>query len=162
MSYQSMVSAAESLYANLDEIYTNWVKEGRDTIEQLKANEAQEYDWAWNSIKKALDLCPENILPDSKAKIIEYIKEKGWDVNYIRSLFSKINSEGIVIRQSSIKTALEDALLNQAVSARMKELYNDNEVKASLVKLYMEYQRTNEVITKDSKEIGRASCRERV
>lgn len=152
MSYQSMVSAAESLNANLDEIYTNWVKEGRDTIEQLKANEAQEYDWAWNSIKKALDLCPENILPDSKAKIIEYIKEKGWDVNYIRSLFSKINSEGIVIRQSSIKTALEDALLNQAVSARMKELYNDNEVKASLVKLYMEYQRTNEVITKDSKE----------
>ena len=152
MSYQNMVNASGTLKKKLDEIYSDWMKEGKDTIEHLKLVETQEYDWAWDSIKKALDLCPENILPDTRESIIEHIQEKGWDVSYIRNLFSKINSEGIIIKQSSIKNALEDALLNQAVSARMTELYNDNDVKASLAKLYMVYKRTNEVITKDSEE----------
>ena len=149
MSYQNMVTSSLELKAKLDDIYSEWTKEGKKTIEQLKSDEQKEQDWAWDSIKKALDLCPENILPESKESIIKHIKEQGWDVNYIRNLFSKINSEGILIRQSSIKTALEDALLTQAVTSRMQDLYKDNDVKASLAKLYMEYRRTNEVITKD-------------
>lgn len=148
MTYRKMAEASEIVKTKLDEIYTDWMKEGKKTTERLRNDEKREYEWAWKSIRKALDLCPENILPDSKENILRYIKEKGWDVAYIRNLFSKINSEGIIIRQSTMKVALEDALLTQAVSTRMEELSNDNSVKASLVQLYMEYKKTNQVITK--------------
>lgn len=152
MSYQNIVNTSEALKEKLDEIYADWSKEGKETIEQLKIDENQEYDWAWDSIKKALDLCPQNVLPDNKENIIAHIKEKGWDVSYIRNLFSKISSEGIIIRQSRIKTALEYTLLTQAVSTRMAELYNNNDAKAALTKLYMDYKKTNEVITKQGED----------
>ena len=160
MSYTKTIETAQEKKVLIQTIHDEWIAEGLPTIERLKTNEQQEYVWAWETIEKALNLCPEDILPDSKESILEQIKEKGWNVSYIRSLFSKIDSAGIMIKQNRIKSALEEAVLSQAISERMDKLAEDNEAKAALTKLHMGYKQSGEVITpqteKDFKTILRA------
>ena len=151
-SYQSMFKFAKFLKKEIEDIYNDWNEKGQKTINELKQKEKQERDWARNSMHKALELCPEKFLSESKERIVEYIKEENWDISYIRNIFSKINSDGLSIRQSRIKMALEDAILAQALWKRMEELHNDSQTKAALTRLYMEYKRTNEVITAEAED----------
>ena len=152
MLYQDVIATTERQKTQLDQLYSDWTEKGAKTISRLKAKENEERVRAWDYINKAIDLCPDNILPEKKETVLERIKEKGWNVAYIRNLFAKINRDGIRIKQETMKAALEEALLQQTISARMKKLREDHDVKAALSKLYMEYKRTNDVITKDVEE----------
>lgn len=152
MSYQGAIPKLREVQRAFKEIYELWVNEGQKVIDKLKMLEEQEYQWAWDSIKKALELCPDTVLSENRDSILNHIAEKNWDISYVRNLFSKISNEGISIKQGRIKSALEDMLLTKSVSLRMNELSNEGEVKAALMRLCMEYKRTNEVITEKAEE----------
>lgn len=147
MSYNNTIETAHEKMTFIQSIHDDWNNEGVPLVTRLRTNEQQEYEWAWETIEKALELCPDVILPDSKENILTRIREEGWDVSYIRSLFSKIDSAGIMIKQKRIKSALEEAVLSQAISSRMKRLADDHEAKAALSKLLMGYRGSGEMIT---------------
>lgn len=152
MSYEGTIQRLREVQEEFKEIYNTWINEGQEVISRLREAEEQEYAWALESICKALELCPDSVLSESRESILKYIKEQKWDVAYIRKLFSKISHEGIAIKQARLKSALEDLLLTNAISTRMNELNDADEVKAALSKLYIEYRRTHEVITESAEK----------
>lgn len=144
--YERTKDKLDQLANSLELIHNDWVGEGKSTIEKLKKSEQEEKEWACSSIEKALELCPENYLSETSDEIKKKIKAEVWEVSYIKGLFAKISSQGLSIRQASLKNKLEEALLNQAVSKRMSELRDDSNVKAAVSLLYSEYKNKGNVL----------------